>query len=94
MCEECDTWQHILCYYPNELVPAVHFCEDCGSKYHDTKRAEKCRKIVPEAVSPNPNPSDSTDRSVAGAICTGRDGAIPHIVAAIGEREASSDKRA
>jgi len=73
MCEEYDTWQHILYYYPNGLVPAVHFCEDCRSKYHDTKRAEKRRKIIPEAVSPNPNPSDSTNRPMGGAICTGRD---------------------
>jgi hypothetical protein len=57
----------------------------------EVSRYRASRKIVPGAVSPHPNPSDSTDGFVAGAICTGRDGVIPHVVAAIGEREASSD---
>jgi uncharacterized protein len=29
-CEKCDTWQHILCYYPNTAdVPENHYCVDC-----------------------------------------------------------------
>ncbi|KAJ6136679.1 hypothetical protein N7497_012383 [Penicillium chrysogenum] len=28
-CEGCETWQHILCYYPDKKVPDVHNCVDC-----------------------------------------------------------------
>lgn len=59
MCEECDTWQHIICYYPNKLVPAVHFCEDCGSKYHEVKQAAKRQKLMAtgdsQSTAANPN---------------------------------------
>ena len=100
ICEECDTWQHIPCYYPNDLLPAVHFCEDCGSKYHDTKRAAKRQKIDVNAAPPSQDRSDATDKSVAKTVFTRRDGAfsphlgssaIPYRVAVIGEREPSSE---
>lgn len=30
LCERCDTWQHIECYYyPSKRVPEVHNCTDC-----------------------------------------------------------------
>ncbi|KAI9821894.1 MAG: hypothetical protein M1827_002476 [Pycnora praestabilis] len=32
-CEECDTWQHIECYYPNAKVSEVHNCIDCGGNF-------------------------------------------------------------
>ena len=100
LCEECTTWQHILCYYPNGQVPAVHFCEECGSKYHDKKRAAKRQKIDPEAASPRHGSSDSTNRSVAETTLTRRAvaaspdlgvSAMQHVVATVGERELSSD---
>lgn len=28
-CEMCGTWQHIQCYYANEIVPEVHVCTGC-----------------------------------------------------------------
>ena len=95
-CEECDTWQHIICYYPNELVPAVHFCEECGSKYHDAKRAAKRQRVDDKAASPN---HDGTGRSVAETVLPQwyevspdlGSSALPNVVSTIGEREASSD---
>jgi hypothetical protein len=103
MCEECDTWQHIICYYPNELVPAVHFCEVCGSRYQDAKRATKRQKVVHKVASPGNNPSDarkpqSSDRSVAETVFTRRgispdlgSRAVPNVVATIGEQEPGLD---
>ncbi|KAJ9606165.1 hypothetical protein H2200_009126 [Cladophialophora chaetospira] len=29
-CPKCDTWQHIICYYPeNQQMPDEHCCDDC-----------------------------------------------------------------
>lgn len=30
LCEECDTWQHILCYYYKKTIPDIHLCTDCA----------------------------------------------------------------
>lgn len=31
LCEVCDTWQHILCYYyPDKEIPEVHYCTECA----------------------------------------------------------------
>lgn len=30
LCEKCDTWQHIECYYRGKEVPDLHFCTDCA----------------------------------------------------------------
>jgi len=39
-CEECNTWQHIECYYyPHKDVPDVHECVDCRPRLLDTKGA-------------------------------------------------------
>jgi len=36
LCESCDTWQHILCYYDrSELVPEDHACGDCDPRQHE-----------------------------------------------------------
>ncbi|KAF2455144.1 hypothetical protein BDY21DRAFT_290008 [Lineolata rhizophorae] len=33
LCEKCNTWQHISCYYyPHLDVPDVHECADCDSR--------------------------------------------------------------
>jgi hypothetical protein len=40
-CEECDTWQHIVCYYPDKRVPDVHNCVDCKPRPLDARRAAK-----------------------------------------------------
>ena len=103
-CEECDTWQHIVCYYPSELVPAVHFCEDCGSKYLDAKRNAKRQKLEPQSAFPNNNVSNPmkaqpSDPSVAQAISNQCRGAaspdlgspgIPNVIPTIDRQEGCS----
>ncbi|KAJ4370994.1 SET domain-containing protein 3 [Didymella sp. IMI 355093] len=46
LCEKCDTWQHIVCYYESaEHVPDVHECTDCSPRLVDSRRAaEKQRQ--------------------------------------------------
>ncbi|KAF1843458.1 uncharacterized protein K460DRAFT_288092 [Cucurbitaria berberidis CBS 394.84] len=46
LCEKCDTWQHIVCYYESpQHVPDVHECTDCLPRPIDAKRAtEKQRQ--------------------------------------------------
>jgi hypothetical protein len=39
LCEVCDTWQHILCYYPDIEVPDVHECIGCQPREMDAKGA-------------------------------------------------------
>ena len=38
-CEGCETWQHIVCYYPDKRVPDVHNCVDCEPRSLDSRRA-------------------------------------------------------
>lgn len=38
-CEGCETWQHIVCYYPDKRVPDVHNCVDCEPRLLDSRRA-------------------------------------------------------
>ncbi|KAJ5666836.1 hypothetical protein N7462_011245 [Penicillium macrosclerotiorum] len=38
-CEGCETWQHIICYYPDKRVPDVHNCVDCEPRLLDNRRA-------------------------------------------------------
>lgn len=40
LCEKCDTWQHIVCYYESAShVPDVHECVDCLPRAVDRKSA-------------------------------------------------------
>jgi hypothetical protein len=40
LCEKCDTWQHIACYYKStQYVPDVHECTDCFPRPIDPKGA-------------------------------------------------------
>ena len=39
LCEKCETWQHIECYYSQNGVPDVHNCADCDPRAVDTRRA-------------------------------------------------------
>lgn len=40
LCEKCDTWQHIVCYYESaNHVPEVHECADCAPRAIDSKSA-------------------------------------------------------
>ncbi|KAA6414715.1 MAG: hypothetical protein FRX48_01465 [Lasallia pustulata] len=39
LCERCDTWQHIECYYSSKKVPEVHNCTDCEPRQIDARSA-------------------------------------------------------
>ncbi|KAK4907462.1 SET domain-containing protein 3, partial [Elasticomyces elasticus] len=41
LCEKCNTWQHISCYYhdDNNNVPEEHFCADCSTTSSPTPAA-------------------------------------------------------
>ncbi|OAL03416.1 hypothetical protein IQ06DRAFT_216252 [Phaeosphaeriaceae sp. SRC1lsM3a] len=42
LCEKCDTWQHIVCYYESaQHVPDVHECADCAPRPVDSKSASE-----------------------------------------------------
>ncbi|KAF1913186.1 hypothetical protein BDU57DRAFT_532267 [Ampelomyces quisqualis] len=42
LCEKCDTWQHIVCYYESaQHVPDVHECADCSPRPIDSKGASE-----------------------------------------------------
>ncbi|KAF2094224.1 hypothetical protein NA57DRAFT_18911, partial [Rhizodiscina lignyota] len=47
-CEECNTWQHIECYYPDQIVPDVHECLDCHPRSLDRKSATERQKQLRE----------------------------------------------
>ncbi|KAK3390531.1 hypothetical protein B0H63DRAFT_118484 [Podospora didyma] len=54
-CEKCDTWQHIECYYPNNVEDALredfaHSCVECEPRSLDRQQAiqrQKARTTVP-----------------------------------------------
>lgn len=42
LCEQCNTWQHIECYYwPALVVPEVHQCADCLPRVLDASEASQ-----------------------------------------------------
>jgi hypothetical protein len=46
LCEKCDTWQHIVCYYESaQLVPDVHECVDCLPRPIDAKSASEKQRL-------------------------------------------------
>ncbi|KAM7222776.1 SET domain containing protein [Rhypophila decipiens] len=55
LCEKCNTWQHIECYYPDNMEEAVtesfaHACADCEPRSLNRKRAherQSLRIVVP-----------------------------------------------
>ncbi|EON66045.1 hypothetical protein W97_05288 [Coniosporium apollinis CBS 100218] len=49
LCEVCNTWQHIICYYDKHTdVPDVHECVDCLPRPLDAKRAVERQKGIRE----------------------------------------------
>ncbi|KAF2805708.1 uncharacterized protein BDZ99DRAFT_395604 [Mytilinidion resinicola] len=48
LCEKCDTWQHIVCYYESRDVPEVHECADCSPRQLDSKRAADVQRQLRE----------------------------------------------
>jgi hypothetical protein len=46
LCEKCDTWQHIVCYYESaHHVPDVHECTDCHPRLVDAKSASDKQRL-------------------------------------------------
>lgn len=54
LCEQCNTWQHIDCYYyPENNVPDLHHCADCLPRLLDAVSAQqRQRKRRFEPLSP------------------------------------------
>ena len=50
LCEKCDTWQHIECYYHGKTVPDEHFCSDCRPRELDGRRATERQRRVREQI--------------------------------------------
>ena len=44
LCEKCNTWQHIECYYASSDVPEVHECADCVPRVFDARKATERQK--------------------------------------------------
>ncbi|OSS47674.1 hypothetical protein B5807_07330 [Epicoccum nigrum] len=52
LCEKCNTWQHIVCYYESaEHVPDVHECTDCSPRAVDSRRAADKQRQRKELLS-------------------------------------------
>ena len=69
-CEKCETWQHMLCYYPDSTVPEVHHCFDCQRSLHAQSATERQRRLREQAD----NDYQELKRSVEeGQGCTGPD---------------------
>lgn len=49
-CDKCETWQHILCYYPTKRVPDTHKCTDCEPRSLDARRATERQIKVREQI--------------------------------------------
>ncbi|KAK3390130.1 hypothetical protein B0H63DRAFT_107437 [Podospora didyma] len=77
-CEKCDTWQHIECYYPNNVDDALHedfahSCVECEPRWLDRQRAMNRLKEVGLTIGevrrgtkqkhPPPSESDEKTRS-------------------------------
>ncbi|KAI1297957.1 hypothetical protein F5Y03DRAFT_275603 [Xylaria venustula] len=65
-CENCDTWQHIECYYPYNMSEVHredfnHFCVDCSPRPVDRQRANE-RQILRQTSG---NRTDISDRKTA-----------------------------
>ncbi|KAM5448701.1 SET domain-containing protein 3 [Microsporum audouinii] len=59
LCERCDTWQHIACYYIDKKnVPEIHNCVDCEPRHLDGKRATERQRKLREQNDSNSNAAD------------------------------------
>jgi hypothetical protein len=65
LCEKCNTWQHIICYYESaDNVGDVHLCTDCDPRSVDRKRAAEKQHQRLETVPPYIDPETSRDTDV------------------------------
>ncbi|EGE02093.1 MLL5 protein [Trichophyton equinum CBS 127.97] len=64
LCERCDTWQHIACYYIDKKnVPDIHNCVDCEPRHLDGKRATERQRKLREQNDSNSNATDEQRKS-------------------------------
>ena len=51
LCEKCDTWQHIACYYDSaQQIPDIHECVHCLPRAIDSERANERQRILRERL--------------------------------------------
>ncbi|KAF2763144.1 hypothetical protein EJ05DRAFT_27524 [Pseudovirgaria hyperparasitica] len=46
LCEKCNSWQHIACYYGTDKVPEVHECNDCLPRKLDASAARDRQRTI------------------------------------------------
>jgi uncharacterized protein len=64
LCEECNTWQHIECYYPSTDVPEIHHCVKCHPRPIDADAARhRQRNARVAAVTGEKKPKKAPTRS-------------------------------
>ncbi|KXJ92335.1 hypothetical protein Micbo1qcDRAFT_61358 [Microdochium bolleyi] len=66
-CETCDSWQHIECYYPNNIQEAyredfAHSCVDCKFRLLDHQRAYEHQSLRQRNVGATEAPDRSKKR--------------------------------
>lgn len=66
MCEDCNNWQHIRCYYPQHPVPGPHVCALCRPRAVDRQGANEHQRIQRSAAPPPQRPSSDRTKSCAG----------------------------
>jgi hypothetical protein len=52
LCERCETWQHVVCYYHKEDIPDSHNCVDCEPRALDANGARDRQKGLRGQVNP------------------------------------------
>jgi hypothetical protein len=62
LCEKCDTWQHIACYYASaQHVPDVHDCRDCAPRYLDSRGAKRRQQKQRESKHAKKKPQEERE---------------------------------
>ncbi|KAK8199481.1 uncharacterized protein BKA78DRAFT_8318 [Phyllosticta capitalensis] len=63
LCEICQTWQHVLCFYDNEgQVPQKHECVDCHPRPLEQNRIEERRNAFRDMLKED-SEQDSSEES-------------------------------
>ena len=103
LCEKCNSWQHIECYYPAKNVPDIHKCVDCAPRYLDAKRAAERQKRLREAqaggdkkarrpASKNPKKKTARDATQPNGLVNGGYSNGDGITAATSDRKTGSSR--
>jgi hypothetical protein len=64
--EQCNTWQHIACYYPDGVVADVHLCLDCSPRALPVDLAicrARQQHFLYEQQHAQPSPPENNNRS-------------------------------